>query len=165
MPRLQLNLDEVLQLPQTYEATIPEDYLDMMGHMNVMWYTHLFSMAMGGVFRLTGLTREYMEQHHSGMFVLESHIRYFSEVRVSQQVSVHSRILNRTAKRIHAIHFLINHDKQDVAATFELVSSHIDMQLRRTSPLPESLAARFDELVVAHAALDWPPPVCGSMHA
>ena len=120
MPRPQLNLEEVRQLPETYEAIIPEDYLDMMGHMNVMWYTHLFSMAMGGVFRLTGLTREYMENNHSGMFVLESHIRYLSEVRVSQKVSVHSRMLGRTAKRIHAIHFLINHDKHDVAATFDL---------------------------------------------
>ncbi|MEJ7639637.1 MAG: hypothetical protein WKF75_17105 [Singulisphaera sp.] len=35
-------------LPITYRASIPESYLDEMGHMNVTWYTHLFSQAMGG---------------------------------------------------------------------------------------------------------------------
>ncbi len=165
MPRPQINLEEVNQLPLTYEATIPEDYLDLMGHMNVMWYTHLFSMSMMGVFRLTGLTREYMEEHQSGMFALESHIRYLSEVRVNQQVSVRSRFLDASPRRIHLIHFLVNHDKNDVAATFELVSSHVDMRIRRTSPFPEELAARIDELVKKHAALSWEAPLCGAINA
>lgn len=42
---------ELRQLPLTHQATIPEDYLDSMGHMNVMWYTHLFAHAMLGIFK------------------------------------------------------------------------------------------------------------------
>ena len=165
MPRPQIDLENVRQLPLTYEATIPEDYLDMMGHMNVRWYTHLFSMAMGGVFRMTGLSHEYMQENHSGMFALESHIRYLSEVRVDQKVSVHTLFLNRSPKRIHVIHFLINHDKRDVAATFEMVSTHIDMRIRRTSPFPDELSTLIDNIVAEHTKLDWKPPLCGSMHA
>ena len=35
MPRIELDLSSVRQLPVTHSATVPEDYLD------VMWYTHL----------------------------------------------------------------------------------------------------------------------------
>ncbi len=60
MPRINIDLSDLRQLPVTSEATIPDEYLDSMGHMNVMWYTHLFSMAMRGVFRLIGLSWEDM---------------------------------------------------------------------------------------------------------
>ena len=36
-------------LPITLQTVIPEDYIDVMGHMNVMWYTHLFGKATGGL--------------------------------------------------------------------------------------------------------------------
>ena len=39
---------DLTALPITHRAVIPDDYLDEMGHMNVMWYTHLFSLARGG---------------------------------------------------------------------------------------------------------------------
>ena len=163
MSRTQLHPEQVAQLPLTHEETIPEDYLDVMGHMNVMWYTHLFSMSMSSVMRLMGVTREYMVEQHGGIFALESHIRYLSEVRDGHRVAVHSRFLGRSAKRIHLIHFLLNHDKGDVAATFEMISTHVDMRIRRTSPFPEAIAEQIDRLISEHAQLDWAPPVCGVM--
>jgi hypothetical protein len=45
------------QLPKTHEAKIPEVYLDVMGHLNVMWYTHLFDQAIYSMFDLLGLDR------------------------------------------------------------------------------------------------------------
>lgn len=164
MSRPQLHFDQVAALPLTHEEVIPEDYLDLMGHMNVMWYTHLFSMSMSGIFRLSGITREYMEEHHAGMFALESHIRYLSEVRDGHRVSVHSRFLGRSEKRMHLIHFLLNHDKHDVAASFEMVTTHIDMRIRRSSPFPDDIAATLDRLIAEHATIDWPVPLCGSIH-
>ena len=67
-------------LPVTFEAVIPEAYLDEMGHMNVMWYTHLFSGSVDGLFRLVGLTREYFETSQAGTFALEQHVRFIKEV-------------------------------------------------------------------------------------
>lgn len=157
--------DPVSRLPQTHEEVIPEDYLDVMGHMNVMWYTHLFSMSMAGIFRLVGLSPEYMQEHHAGMFALESHIRYLSEVRAGHRVTVHSRFLDRSAKRMHLIHYLLNHDKQDVAASFEMVTTHIDMRVRRSSPFPEPIAATLDGLIAEHTRIDWAPALCGAIHS
>jgi len=163
MPRIHLDINLVRKLPTTHTATIPGDYLDDMGHMNVMWYTHLFSMAMGGMFQLIGLTPEHVQQHHGGSFALESHIRYLSEVRVGHSIQVHTRLLGRSSKRYHVLHAMINDHKQDVAATFEAVGAYIDMRTRRMAAFPPEITQPLDRLIAEHQQLEWPAPVCGIM--
>jgi acyl-CoA thioester hydrolase len=163
MPRLQLDIAHVRQLPLLHGTTIPEEYLDIMGHMNVMWYTHLFSVAMGGLSHLVGLTWEYMQSHRVGTFALESHIRYLSEVQAGQNIEIHTRVLGRTEKRFHALHFMTNLEKQDVSATFEFVAAYIDMTKRRMAPIPPDIARSLDDLIAEHQKLRWPAPICGGM--
>lgn len=156
-------LEKIRLLPQTHETIIPDDYLDAMGHMNVMWYTHLFGRGMGGVFQRIGLDRSYMESNNAGSFLLESHVRYLAEVRVGQKVVIHSRLIGRTTKRFHAVQFMINCDREKLAATSEYVGTHVDLNSRRSSPLPDFVGAKLDDLVNDHTQLDWDPPLCGSM--
>ncbi len=163
MSRSRIDIADVSQLPLTHEEIIPEDYLDMMGHMNVMWYTHLFSISLMGQFLNIGLTRDYMKSHQAGSFALESYVRYHSEVRVDQRVALYARVLGRSEKRLHGIHFMVNRDKQDLAATMEIVTTHVDMTTRRSSPFPSSIADRIDELLAQHVALAWAAPTCGAM--
>src|SRR5437588_10173407 len=103
---------DLLALPVTDRAPIPESYLDEMGHMNVMWYTHLFSEPTGGLFDLVGLTRAYFEANQAGSFALEAHVRYLAEVLAGKQVAVRSRLLGRSAKRLHFLHFLVMDEGQ-----------------------------------------------------
>ena len=160
---MKVDLADIKQLPVTHAATIPEEYLDAMGHMNVMWYTHLFSMAMGGLFQHIGLHWKDLKEIQGGTFALESHIRYLSEVRVGQTVEVHSRMIGRSEKRYHGMHFMTNLDKGDVAAIFEFVSAYIDLRVRRMAPIPNEVAQRIDQLVDEHSALIWPAPISGIM--
>ena len=154
---------DLSKLPITHEATIPRDSIDVMGHMNVMWYTHLFDMAVYGAFELIGMDFDYMNARQAGGFALESHIRYLSEVRVDHHVTIRTRLLGRTVRRFHMMNFMTNNTKGDLAATFEVVGAHIDMTTRRMSPFPPQITARFDSLAAEHQALDWKPPVCGAM--
>ena len=152
-------------LPVTHRAVIPEDYLDMMGHMNVMWYTHLFGRSVGSVFKLVGATPEYFRESGNGSFALENHVRYLAEVRVGDAVTIRSRVVGGSAKRMHFIHFMIHDGDGRLAATSEIVCSHVDLRIRRTSPWPEAIKAGIDRVVAEHAALGWDPPLCGSMRA
>ena len=160
-----IDLKNVQQLPETYSRTIPEDYLDVMGHMNVMWYTHLFSMGLVGLMKLVGATETFDAQHDSGTFALESHIRYLSEVRVGQTIRIHTRMIGRSEKRFHILHFMTNDEKRDVSATFEIVGSFVNLSQRRTAPIPSNMAGPIDRLVAESNALTWEPPVCGMMSA
>src|SRR5215831_3076433 len=154
---------DLSSLPITHRAVIPESYLDLMGHMNVMWYTSLFSEAAWGLFQLVGLTREHFTAHRTGSFALEQHFRYLKEVRLGQHVTLHSRVLGRSAKRWHTIHFMTIDEFDVLAATSETVSTYVDMTVRRSAPMPVSIADAIDRLLTGHASLDWDAPVCGSM--
>jgi acyl-CoA thioester hydrolase len=158
-------LHELEPLPFTFAAEIPESYLDEMGHMNVMWYTHLFSGATEGLFKLVGLNAAYMEANQAGTFALQQHTRFLREVRVGQRVTLRTRMLGRTSKRFHFIHFMVNEDMRVLAATGESVGAHVDLRVRRMSPMPAAIAAAFDRLIEEHSALPWTAPVCGAMRA
>lgn len=150
-------------LPITHTADVPEGYIDIMGHMNVMWYTHLFDNAIYGALDLIGLDLDYMQSNSAGGFALEAHTRYLAEVRVGQNVTIRTRMLARSAKRFHMISFMVNDSTQKLAATFEVVGAHIDMKIRRMSPMPKSVSNKLDSMIQEHQLLNWPAPICGSM--
>ena len=150
-------------LPITHEATILAKYLDDMGHMNVMWYTHLFDTAVYTLFEIIGLNLDYMKANDAGGFALETHVRYLSEVRVGHRVEVRTRLLGRSQKRFHLMNFMTNATKGDLAATFEVLGAHIDMSIRRMATFPPEIAERLDELLAEHQSLEWEAPVCGVM--
>lgn len=163
MIRLNARYDSVKQLPMTYETTIPEEYLDSMGHMNVMWYTHIFGKGVVGLFQRVGLTHEFLQTNQGGTFALEFHSRFISEVRVGQKVQVRTRLLGRSSRRFHVLHFMINEDKQNVAATLEGISAYIDMNKRRMAAIPDKVAHEMDLLIEQDGQLDWEAPVCGTL--
>lgn len=154
---------DLTTLPITHRAVIPESYLDEMGHMNVMWYTHLFSMGAWGLFQMVGLTMDYFKANQAGSFALSQHFDYLKEVRLGQHVTIRSRVLGRTAKRWHSIHFMTIDETEVLAATSEGVSTHVDLKIRRSSPMPPAITDAIDRLLEEHARLKWDPPVCGAM--
>ncbi|MCI0705730.1 MAG: thioesterase family protein [Planctomycetia bacterium] len=150
-------------LPITYRAVIPDAYLDEMGHMNVMWYTHLFSMGAWGLFQMVGITLEYFKANNAGSFALEQHFTYLKEVRVGQHITIRSRVLGRTAKRLHSMHFMTIDELDVLAATVESVNTHVDLKVRRSSSMPPHITEAIDRLLTEHTRLSWAAPVCGSM--
>ena len=165
MPRIELDVAQIATLPRTHSETIPESYLDEMGHMNVRWYTHLFSSGSTGFMQLIDLGWKKIAEQHGGTFILESHTRFLSEVRVGQTVHTHARLVGRSAKRYHLLQLMLNEEKRDVAAVNEAIVAHIDLRNRRQAPMPEDASNKLDVFLAEHQKLSWDPPVCGVMQA
>lgn len=156
---------DLTALPITHRAVIPDAYLDEMGHMNVMWYTHLFSQAAWGQFQMVGFTLDYFKTNEAGSFALTQHFRYLNEVRLGQHVTIRSGVLGRSAKRWHSIHFMFVDELDVLAATSEGVSTHVDMRVRRSSPMPATVCDAIDRLVADHSSVLRDAPICGAMKA
>ncbi|HIL68982.1 MAG TPA: thioesterase [Verrucomicrobia bacterium] len=156
---------DLTSLPMTFQSVIPEKYMDEMGHMNVACYTHIFTQSMGGMLEMFGLSMEFIEREQIGGAALEAHIHYLAEVMEGDQVKIYTRLVNRTEKRIHNVHFMWNESRNQVAALFEGVMACFDLKARKMSAIPEGICSRIDPMLDTHQALLWPVPVCGVMQA
>jgi acyl-CoA thioester hydrolase len=152
---------ELSALPVTLRAAVLPEWIDMMGHMNVCWYTHVFSHAVGGLLELVGIAREDFLSGRTATAALEVHVNYLGELRVGARLRIHSRLLGITQKRFHAMSFLVDEDSERLSATSEGVATFFDRSLRKSTAMPSEVAARAGRLAAEHAALPWAAPVCG----
>jgi acyl-CoA thioester hydrolase len=150
-------------LPILHRTIIPEDYIDAMGHMNVMWYTHLFGKATIALFKLVGMDRDYFQSGQGGTFALKQFFNYQVEVRFGEEVTLRGRVLGRSAKRLHVMHFMTKGTPEVLTTTNEFLCTHVDLKIRRSSPFPPAIADAIDRLAAEHAALGWDAPVSGAM--
>ncbi|MBZ0290322.1 MAG: thioesterase family protein [Anaerolineae bacterium] len=154
-------VEQVEQLPLFHRETIPTDYLDLMGHMNVRWYVALYDTAAWKFFDSLGMDETYYRSEQAGGFALKQFIQYMAEVHVGETVAIYGRVLGRSAKRVHFMLFMVNETNRVLASTFEVLGSHADMRIRRTSPYPPYIAAKLDAAIAEQALLGWDAPVCG----
>ena len=150
-------------LPEYHRKTINSDYLDIMGHMNIRWYFDLFAKSGRKFFASHGLGEEYFRGGNFGVFTLKQFIQYFAEVRVGQTVAVHTRLIGRSDKRFHFMHFMINETTTQLAATFEALITHADLKIRRAASMPAQIAQKFDATLAQDETLGWEAPICGAI--
>ncbi len=150
-------------LPVYHRKLIPSDYQDIMGHMNIRWYFDLFAKSGRKFFTSHGLDEDYFRDGNFGVFTLKQFIQYFAEVLAGQTVAIHTRLIGRSDKRLHFIHFMINETTTQLAATFEALITHADLKIRRAAPMPADITQKFDVILAKDETLDWEAPICGAM--
>ncbi len=157
-------LEKVKTLPSFHRETIPESYLDVMGHMNVRWYVALFDKAADSFFASFSMNSDYFATER-GLFALQQFIHYLAEVHMEQSVVIHVRLIERSAKRLHFMYFMINETTDKLACTMEVLCAHADLNLRRTSPFPPHIAKQIDAMLFEQNQLDWVAPISGALKA
>ncbi len=163
MPRIDIDRALIEALPCYHRITIPEDYRDIMGHMNVRWYLAIFDTAGWHFFAAQGMDDTYYAENQAGGFALKQFITYLNEVLVGDTVAVYGRLLGMTDKRIHKMYFMINETRANLACVLETLGSHADMSIRKTAPYPPYIADRLQALLDEHQALSWAAPVSGAI--
>ena len=158
-------LDDIVALGFPYRLVIPPEYEDENGHMNMRWYLAIYDDAGYPLAARLGLTPEFHAQHGTGGYDLEHHIHYLSEVMVGDTIAVYARLLDRSAKRIHYMMFMVNETRSALASIFECVNSFADLTVRRTAPYPDEISQRIDAVLAEQSRLPWDAPECGVMHS
>jgi acyl-CoA thioester hydrolase len=161
-----ISLEQILALePACLRMTIPREYRDANGHMNMRWYLAIFDDAGEVLHERLGLTPEFHFRHASGTVDLEHHIHYLSEVMPGERIAVYMRLVAHSAKRLHYLLFLVNETRDRLSSIFECMNAFLDLGTRRTAPFPPEIAAAIAAGVARDSGLDWPPPVSGTMRA
>lgn len=156
-------VDEVRQLVRHLSMTVPPDWQDRNGHVNVQYYLRLYELGGYEMLEEVGLNENYSAQSEYGLFDFEHHLNFRAELHVGDQVSTYNRIIATHHKRIQGMYFIINDTREQLACTIEYISACVNLQTRRTMAFPEILHDGFMQLTQKHQALSWPAPVCGAM--
>ena len=157
----QVAMADLTELACHHRQTIPDEYTDKMGHMNVRYYMAVFDRATWSMFADHGMDEVYFKTTANGVFALKQFIQYLAEVIPGQTVAVYTRLLDLTDKRIHLMHFMVNQDTKALAAMIESLITHADLKLRQAAPLPIEIAARLQRRLDKDRRLDWDAPISG----
>lgn len=140
-------------------ATVLPEWIDHNGHMNVGYYHVAFDIAAAPFFRWLGFSPEFRREHSSSTFALESHLHFLREVRLGDPLRFEARLLEVDHKRLHYYQEMFHGTEGYLAATYETLSVHVNMNSRRTADMPQVLQQRLAEVMRAHATLPRPPQV------
>lgn len=154
---------DVSELPSYLETSVPAEYEDANGHMNVTGYLRLHDQAAWPFMAALGMDDAYLADRRSSIFDLEHHLRYVAEMATGDVVRIHGRLIARSAKLLHAQFYLLDRTNEVLSNTLEFVSVHVSLETRRSTPWPDDVAAALDDLIAAHAGLAWDPPVSGAL--
>lgn len=157
-------LTQLAGLPIQYSGSIPPEWEDRNGHVNVQFYIALYELGGWVIFEDSGIDEDWFQAREFSVFDLEHHLHYRSEVLVGDQVVTYNRLLSRNEKSFHGMYFIVNQSRGRLAATLEYVSACVDMRTRRIAPFPEELAGVLDTLLENHRKLGWAAPECGLMN-
>lgn len=144
---------------RTSERTVPREWIDYNGHMNVAYYTMAFDNALDEVYEALGIGKNLVQSHRMGPMALQTQLHYLGELVEGQRFACDFRLLDADARRTHCFLEMIDLAHDTVAATYETLSLNVDLEARRGAPYPPEPAARIERLVAAHADLPRPAQV------
>ncbi len=128
-----------------------------------MHYLDFGSSTAEVLVRQVGIDDDYRADRRLGLFTAEHHLSYYGELFEHDTVSVHSRVLDRSAKVVHMMSFIVDLGRHRLSATLEMVLVHVDLAVRRPVAIPADIAAGFDRHIAHSSTLWWVAPVCGAM--
>lgn len=133
-----------------HAETVPPEWVDYNGHMNVAFYVLAFDHATDALLDHLDLGAAYRQRENKSVFVVETHVNYLNEVLQGARLLFDTIVLDADAKRLHFCHEMrIDGGDGGPVAVTELMSVHVDLESRGTAAFPETQAARLAALVEA----------------
>ncbi|MFL2713517.1 MAG: thioesterase family protein [Gammaproteobacteria bacterium] len=124
-------------LPYVHDVIkVTQEMCDHNGHMNVNYYYQLFDSTYTSFYiNELGFGEEYLKSGFS-TFTLEDSIRYLNEFRLDEEVYPSFVLYKANKKLLHFVGILQNKD-EEIAAIFETVLGHIDLNKRKIVNFPD----------------------------
>lgn len=128
----------------THHRVRPE-WIDYNGHLSEGYYVLVFGFATDAVLDAVGAGSEYRRAEQCSLYTVEAHVRYLDEVGPDSELTVTSRIVAASGKKLRLCHEMAVDGA--LVATEEILALHVDTASGRTTPMPERIAARAGELL------------------
>ena len=138
---------------------VESQWTDYNGHLNMAYYAVLFDRAAEEMFEGFGTGADYVKRTNCTTFTLETHTTYANELKQGEDVRVETQIIGADQKRVHYVQQMFRGETSYLACVLEVMISHVDMNVHRTSAFPEEVQRNINVMAEAHKSLPLPPQV------
>ena len=124
-----------------------KEWTDYNGHLNVAFYVHIFDIAadvMLDNFNMGGISAK---KNKKTTFVAEMHTIYKQEVKLGEEVETHVTFVDHDKKRIHYRLSMFHKEKKYLAATNEVLSLYVDLNLRKVTEFDKDRIVLMDDFI------------------
>ena len=139
-----------------HTETVRPQWIDHNGHMNSAYYILAFDEAGGSLFRYFGLSDEYRQREHKGIFVGDYHIHYSREVVAGDPLKFTHLIIDYDDKKVHYWQEMFHAKEGYLAAQCEAIMLHVDLNTRKVTPFPENILDKIRKTHEVHSVLPNP---------
>ncbi|MGI5130511.1 thioesterase family protein [Pseudonocardia sp. CA-107938] len=131
--------------PLWVEDVRPE-WIDYNGHLSEAYYVLVFGHATDAFLAWLGMSPDHVAAVGTSMYTLEAHVRYLYQVPPGARLQVRTSVLQVTAKLLWLWHEMWCDG--ELRATEEVLMVHVDALVGRSSPMPDALRERIEQLQV-----------------
>ncbi len=157
-------MEQVLRLPRCSEMSVPTDYMDANGHMNMMYYTLVGNIGSRHFWQELGLSGQLKRtEGKRSTFMLRQVLNYVHELREGENIAIYTGLYNFDAKKLHYFVYTVSLDQNWVSCVDERLEISINMTIRRSAPFEPEVMERIQQVRAAHAATGWQPEPSGAI--
>jgi len=132
--------------PRVWTEDVRPEWIDYNGHLSEAYYVLVFGHATDAVIFGLGVDPAVTG---TSLYTVEAHVRYLDQVPPGARLQVRTSVIGVTAKLLWLWHEMWSEDR--LRATEEVLAVHVDAAAGRSSPFPDELRRRVEEMRV-------PPP-------
>lgn len=144
-------------LLKTEPRTVPPEWIDYNGHMNVAYYTMAFDKSSDQIFDdVLGIGEEYASKLRMGPYVIQQQLHYIGELLEGEAFRCEYQLLDWDRKRLHFFGEMRKMSDGALCATSETLTMNVDLTARKSADYPDWAQARIRALAEAHAHLPRP---------
>ena len=127
-----------------------KEWTDYNGHMNMSYYVLIFDNAAEVMLTRFKMGGDSAKSDKKSTFAVETHTTYDQEVKLGEEVEVHLTYFDHDKKRIHYRASMFHKEKKYLAATTEVLSLYIDLNVRKVTEFEDEKKNIMDEFINQH---------------
>ena len=139
---------------------VKAEWADYNNHMNLAFYIHLFDKAWEILLDKFDMGEDSAVNKKRSTFAVESHTTYDQEVKVGDEVNINLIFFDHDKKRLLYKMEMIHTEEKYLAATSEILSLYVDLNLRKVAEFEKEKLNLMD-LFVEKNKQDFNP---GNLH-
>ena len=126
---------------------IINEWTDYNGHMNLSYYILIFDMGAEVILSKFKMGEHSAKTMKKSTMVVETHTTYNNEVKEGDEVDIFLSHFDHDNKRLHYKLEMYDKTKNILAATTEVISLYIDLNIRKVSKFEKEKEIIMDSLI------------------